>query len=120
MEVVKKQDFSSKSIEFSLRTKFALGQINNKRAKSGETFYYSYIKPLQMRGIISAVQRDTLTILPTGYGKSLIFELLPQMLQSKIIIISPLNAIISEQLAKLGDRSLRIDTELLTDLTSGK
>ena len=109
------------TIDFSLKTKIALGEVNKKKTKTGENVaYYSYIKPLQMKGISSAIHRDTLTILPTGYGKSLIFEIIPYLLHSKIIIISPLNAIILEQVAKLGDSSLQIDTGLISDLNTGK
>ena len=73
-----------------------------------------------MKWIDSAIHIDTLTMLPTAYGKSLIFEMIPHLLQSKIIVISPLNAIILEQVAKLGDSSLHINSELISDLNSGK
>lgn len=53
-------------------------------------------------------QTDVVCMLPTGYGKSLIYELLPiaykeeTMLDAFVLIIEPLNIIIEQQLNKLG------------------
>ena len=64
---------------------------------------------------------DTLAVLPTGYGKSLIYQLLPLMLFAKkileenpaqrldyinditsvLLVISPLNSLINDQVQKL-------------------
>ena len=57
-----------------------------------------------------AVKADTICILPTGYGKSLIHQLLPfvfdaylgyENTSSSIIVISPLNALMVDQITKL-------------------
>ena len=49
--------------------------------------------------------RDTLCILPTGYGKSLIYQMLPDLLAGDhpgiVLVISPLNAIIEQQVKAL-------------------
>ena len=50
---------------------------------------------------------DTLIVLPTGFGKSLIYELV--QIWTKVIIISPINAIINEQVDRLGDAAVKID-----------
>ena len=53
------------------------------------------------------LQRDTLVLLPTGYGKSLIFQLLPWLLAEEdkefgiVLVVSPLNSLIVDQLTKL-------------------
>lgn len=53
-------------------------------------------------------QTDVVCMLPTGYGKSLIYELLPiayryeTKLDAFVLVIEPLNIIIDQQLAKLG------------------
>lgn len=53
-------------------------------------------------------QRDVVCMLPTGYGKSLIYELLPiayrnqTKLDAFVLVIEPLNIIIDQQLTKLG------------------
>ncbi|XP_070547945.1 uncharacterized protein [Ptychodera flava] len=55
--------------------------------------------------------RDAMVVLPTGYGKSVIYQLLPYLLSCKqfghcdtlrtVLVISPLNALILEQVQKL-------------------
>ena len=54
--------------------------------------------------------KDSLVMLPTGYGKSLIYETLPFIfdyldpsLAAVIIVISPLNALMQEQVEKLSE-----------------
>ena len=71
---------------------------------------------------------DTLAVLPTGYGKSLIYQLLPLMLFAKkileenpaqrldyinditsvLLVISPLNSLINDQVQKLLATGLRV------------
>ena len=71
---------------------------------------------------------DTLAVLPTGYGKSLIYQLLPFMLFAKkvleenptkrldsindvtsvLLVISPLNSLINDQIQKLVATGLRV------------
>ena len=68
------------------------------------------LKPEQ-RAALSAValqKKDCLCILPTGFGKSLIFQLVPfvadslhQISNSCVVVVSPLNAIIFDQIEKL-------------------
>ena len=61
---------------------------------------------------IAVNKRDCIIILPTGYGKSLIYQLLPSLCdrlaygnctenKSVVIVVSPLNALIDDQLNKL-------------------
>ena len=61
-------------------------------------------------------ERDVVAVLPTGYGKSLIFQLLPSLLHAKftschigqtpspvypiVIVVSPLNALIKDQVRR--------------------
>ena len=64
--------------------------------------------------------KDTICILPTGYGKSLIYQLLPHVHEfdyflsseehsSLIIVVSPLNALMQDQINKLrGHLNVRI------------
>ena len=54
-------------------------------------------------------RKDSLVILPTGYGKSLIYQTLPFILDyldasctaNMIIVVLPLNALMQEQVEKL-------------------
>ena len=58
--------------------------------------------------------QDCISILPTGYGKSVIFHLLPWFAQRKfdeekpmtVIVVSPLNSIMEDQVMSLRKRGI--------------
>ena len=57
---------------------------------------------------------DVVAVLPTGFGKSLLFQLLPNLLPIKadkniVIVVCPLNAIMDGQLKVLKDRKVAAD-----------
>ena len=56
-----------------------------------------------------------LVILPTGYGKSLVYELIQIICDSKMIIISPVNAITDEQIRRL-DLTIKLDEYLIKEI----
>ena len=91
-------------LDFCLKTKAALGNINTKRCTQ-----FSFLKPKQFDCVKTALMADTLIVLPTGFGKSLIYELVQIISGTKVIIISPINAIINEQVDRLGDAAVKID-----------
>ena len=90
----------------------AILKLNEFRPKRDIT-----LKPLQRDAIFSAMQKDTLVVLPTGYGKSIIYEALPFIADNKIIVISPLTAIIDEQSAKFKN-SLKVNKHLFENPTN--
>lgn len=66
------------------------------------------LKPKQLDALKKIYEgKDTLVLLPTGYGKSVIFHLLPKLFGDKIVIcVSPLNAIIMDQIKRLRSRGI--------------
>lgn len=74
---------------------------------------FNFLKPLQGKCIKSGLHNDTLVVLPTGYGKCLIYEMLPRIQNTKIVVISPLKAIIEDQYTKLGELAVSIDGKLM-------
>lgn len=78
---------------------------------------YQYLKPKQLQCLRDLVKCDTVLVLPTGYGKSLIFELLPYYFEhvhgftTLTILIEPLNAIIEQEVTKLGDQAVHLTSE---------
>ena len=80
------------------------------RSRGQEQFQ---IKPKQKEALQKIVLngQDCLIVLPTGYSKSLIYQLLPSLLdrvskdsskdKSVVIVVSPLNALIDDQINKL-------------------
>ncbi len=64
---------------------------------------------------------DTIAILPTSYGKSLIYYTLPYTGDHKSAIVScPLDAIVIEQVGKLGDKALHVSPKFVQALDKGK
>lgn len=71
------------------------------------------IKPKQKEALQKIVLdgKDCVIVLPTGYGKSLVYQLLPSLFdrvskdsskgKSVVIVVSPLNALIDDQINKL-------------------
>ena len=70
------------------------------------------LKECQYEAVKAVVvdRKDTLCVLPTGYGKSLIYQLLPFVCDAYmgsenggncVIVISPLNALMVDQITKL-------------------
>ena len=62
------------------------------------------------------LKKDLLAVLPTGYGKSLVFQVLPRLLKERdidictsvsvVIVVSPLNALMQDQIAKLRENGV--------------
>jgi superfamily II DNA helicase RecQ len=85
------------------------------------------LKPKQIICLESVFfQKDVMCVLPTGYGKSLIFHLMPMLLFAKrklhgdsfggissedvntiVIVISPLNSLMSNQISRLSLSGIR-------------
>ncbi|CAB4042144.1 Werner syndrome ATP-dependent helicase homolog [Paramuricea clavata] len=98
--------------------------------------YYSSVilKPKQVLCLEAVyLGKDLLAILLTGYGKSIIFHLLPSLLSEKnrrssslpqqvlspvVVVISPLNSLMNDQLRRINtrrDRAAVLSLRKLTD-----
>ena len=70
------------------------------------------LKPLQVKFFEHALKGlDEIAVLPTGFGKSLLFQLLPDFLPVKgekniVLVVCPLNSIIEDQLKVLEERRI--------------
>lgn len=82
-------------------------QLDEARQVFQRIWGYSDFRPLQATIITSLLrQQDALVVLPTGSGKSLCFQL-PALLQTGLtLVISPLIALIENQVADLRQRHL--------------
>ncbi|XP_053373974.1 recQ-like DNA helicase Blm [Mercenaria mercenaria] len=66
------------------------------------------LKPLQQKALDALVGgADCICCLPTGFGKSLVYEMLPFVdPNSLVVVVVPLNAIIAQQIQKLGSMAI--------------
>ncbi|HET7041566.1 MAG TPA: RecQ family ATP-dependent DNA helicase, partial [Gemmatimonadales bacterium] len=68
---------------------------------------FSDLRPVQRRVIRSVLAgRDTLAILPTGGGKSLCFQIPALVLEGVTIVVSPLLALMQDQVTALAARGI--------------
>ena len=70
---------------------------------------YENLKHEQITAITALLRGDVLAVLPTGYGKSLIYQLMPFIENCILIVLIPLNSILYEQKSRLGDRACLVD-----------
>jgi superfamily II DNA helicase RecQ len=62
----------------------------------------------------SYLTNDTLVTLPTGYGKSLTYKLLPYLdPECVLLVVVPVDAIVFQELRKLGDKAILLKQETL-------
>jgi ATP-dependent DNA helicase RecQ len=70
------------------------------RGLARSRFGFSELRPGQLRGVAAAVEgRDVLAVLPTGGGKSAIYELAGLLREGPTVVVSPLIALQDDQLA---------------------
>lgn len=63
---------------------------------------YDALRPMQERAIVCGVEhRDCLTVLPTGGGKSLCYQVPPLLTRKATIVVSPLIALMRDQVRGL-------------------
>ncbi|MGE5219432.1 MAG: DNA helicase RecQ [Chloroflexota bacterium] len=59
---------------------------------------YSELRPLQEQAILAELeQRDSLVVMPTGGGKSLCYQVPPELVQRTDIVVSPLISLMKDQ-----------------------
>ena len=90
------------------------------RVNSHHDMDYCGYLPKQVDALNFAMAgHDVLVVVPTGYGKTLIFQSLPYLTEDTrcVVVASPLDAIIEEQAKKLG--ALVVDNTFVSMLDSG-
>jgi ATP-dependent DNA helicase RecQ len=77
------------------------------RRAARQFFGWRALRPGQMAAMKAVLRkRDTLVVLPTGGGKSAVYQLPATLLSGPTVVISPLLALQQDQLAGLNDRGV--------------
>ncbi|NJK46054.1 MAG: DEAD/DEAH box helicase [Pleurocapsa sp. SU_196_0] len=72
-----------------------------------ERFGHSSFRPLQLETVHAVLEgRDCLTVLPTGGGKSLTYQLPATLLEGTTVVISPLIALMKDQVDALNRKGV--------------
>ena len=92
-------------------------ELNHKNQLLKDIFGHNSFRELQEDGVDSILNgRDLLMILPTGGGKSLVFQLPTMMMDGITIVISPLIALMQDQVAAL--QAQQIKAEMISSAQS--
>lgn len=79
------------------------------------------LHPFQLQSIRAVLAgKDVLTLTPTGSGKSLTFQLPAMIRQGITLVISPLVALIRDQVVKLRDRGVTLVNALVSGMTAAE
>lgn len=81
--------------------------LNDARAALRKHFGHAEFRPAQRAAVLSVLSgRDTLVVMPTGGGKSLCYQV-PALIRSGLtIVVSPLIALMHDQVSALEDRGI--------------
>ena len=86
-----------------------------------ELFEYNSFREGQLESIKRLLcRKDTITLLPTGGGKSLIFQLVKYLSQGIVIIVAPTKALIQDQVENLYKRGISRGIGINSDLDQKK
>jgi ATP-dependent DNA helicase RecQ len=84
-----------------------LASVESIRELARERFGFGRLRPGQLEAVAAAASgRDVLAVLPTGAGKSAIYELAGLLRAGPTVVVSPLIALQDDQLAHLRDAGL--------------
>ena len=101
-------------MEFSSRTKLCLSLLNKSRDRTLPMYEGLKVKQIMcLRSIFK--ENDGIVCLPTGYGKSLVYDILPFVKYlshcSVVIVVTPLNVIVTEVVLRHGDLAMKVCSE---------
>jgi ATP-dependent DNA helicase RecQ len=86
-----------------------------------EKFDFKSLRPGQKEAIESVISgRDTLVIMPTGSGKSAVYQIAAQMLSGPAVIISPLIALQKDQVESLEEQNVGGAAVINSSISAGQ
>jgi ATP-dependent DNA helicase RecQ len=95
--------------------------ISKARKIAREQFDFNQLRPAQEAAIRSLIDgRDTLAIMPTGSGKSAIYQITGRLLDAPTVVISPLIALQQDQVESIEDAGIGEAARLNTTLSASE
>ena len=86
-----------------------------------ERFDYESLRPGQKEAIESVVGgHDTLVVMPTGAGKSAVYQIATQMLKGPAVVVSPLIALQKDQVESLEEQDVGGAAVINSSVSEGK
>ena len=125
------QNFADSTIQFCLGQgetdpvfKMALSFLSDLQSALLSAGYADVILKVKQVICLEALylRKDVVAVLPTGYGKSLVFHVLPRLLKERdaictstgttscksvVLVVSPLNALMYDQISSLRDKGVQ-------------
>lgn len=95
-------------MEFVMKLKFAVSKYNQEICPDSPITFLKERQIMALKELYES-NKDIISVMPTGYGKSLIFELIPYLLHVPIFIFAPLNVILHQEKDKLRDRAVLLE-----------
>ncbi len=98
-------------------------RVNVKRIQelASKLFGYEQLRPGQLEAIKSVLAgRDTLAVMPTGSGKSAIYQLAALLIDGPTLVISPLIALRRDQVAAIAERPIPAAALVNSTLNAGE
>ncbi len=81
--------------------------LSEARAVARDTFGYDALHPGQDEALSAVLRgRDTLAVMPTGFGKSAIYQIAGVLIPGPTVVVSPLIALQRDQVQSLTERGL--------------
>jgi ATP-dependent DNA helicase RecQ len=82
------------------------GQMNSDiRRVAREYFGWESLRPGQLEAIVGVLEgHDSLVVMPTGYGKSAVYQLAGALVNGPTVVVSPLIALQADQVAGIRSR----------------
>lgn len=94
--------------------------LNKAKSILSEYWGYPNFRPNQESVVQSVLEgKDTLALLPTGGGKSICFQVPAMLMDGICIVVSPLIALMKDQVAQLNDRGIKAEA-LISGITQQK
>ena len=91
--------------------------LERARAVARERFGYGRLRPGQDRAVGALLAgRDTLAVMPTGFGKSAIYQIAGLLIPGLTVVVSPLIALQRDQVDSLAERGIEGVSELNSTL----